>query len=159
MNLDTAKAVAVETLQQAQILLRKNKFLEPIFLALTDEDTNQDWPEDDYSGEARAEAVAEGYAELIKKHLDTTEAMVMIFQSVAVEVIGKKPVDMTKVNAEDYHECIVCVVHTKEKTEVMQSIYATENGDCVFIDCAWDVVEKGFNSIFSNPYLASSGNI
>jgi hypothetical protein len=155
MDLDTAKSVATQTLQEAQILLRKNKFLEPIFLAITDEGVNQDWPEDEYSGENRAEVVTSGYEELIKKHCNTTEAMVLIFQSMASEVLGKKSVD--DVIPKDFHECIVCVVHTKESSEIMQCIYAEENGNYVFIDCAWDVVEKGFNSIFSNPYLKSSG--
>jgi hypothetical protein len=156
MDLDLAKKVAMDTLVEAQMLLRKNTFLEPIFLALTDEDVNQDFPEDDYSGEARSEAVSEGYAELMKKHRDTTEAMVLIFQSVAMEA-GRKPLDLTKVT-DKYHECIVCVVHTKETTAVMQSIYAQEGGNYVFINCEWDVVEKTSDVIFTNPYLGSSGN-
>jgi hypothetical protein len=154
MDLDLVKKVTMNTLAEAQMLLRKNDFLEPIFLAVADDSVEQDWPENDYSG---PEAVSEGYAELIEKYLGSAEAMVMIFQSVAIEAISKKPMDLTKVT-DDYHECIVCVVHTKEVTVVMQSIYAKENGNYVFINCDWDVVEKGFNSpIFTNPYLGSSG--
>ena len=155
MELDLVKKVAMDTLAEAQVLLRKNDFLEPIFLAVADDGVEQDWPENDYSG---AEAVSEGYAELVEKYLGMTEAMVMIFQSVAMEALGKKPMDLTEVT-DDYHECIVCVIHTKACTVVMQSIYAKENGNYVFINCEWDVVEKSFNSnIFDNPYLGSSGD-
>ena len=154
MDLDLAKKVTMNTLAEAQMLLRKNDFLEPIFLAVADDEVEQDWPENDYSG---TEAVSEGYAELIEKYRDSTEAMVMIFQSVAMESLGKKPMDVTKVT-DDYHECVICVIHTKETTVVMQSIFAKENGNYVFINCEWDVVEKSFNSpIFTNPYLGSSG--
>jgi hypothetical protein len=145
VDLDTAKKVTEQTLLQAQNLLRKNKFLEPIFLALTEENVDQDWAQMEVG-------TFEGFKALIEKHLDTSEAMVMIFQSIARDLnkIIPPTVDITE-DKENY-KCLVCVVHTKETTLVLQSVYAEENGDYVFID-TWEPILKGSGSIFDNPYL------
>jgi hypothetical protein len=155
MNLEIAKHVAEQTLIQAQDLMRKNSFIEPIFLVLTDESVNQDWPQMEIG-------TFEGFEVLIEKHYKTSEALVMIFASITRDHDDnfKEPVEDLSETDEENYKCLLCIVHTKEDTVVMQSVYAEENGKFLFINNPWDKpIEDTNGSVFSNPYKKSSGKV